>query len=67
MSDQQRRLPVIQYLTEVRQELQRVSWPSREQTLQKTAIVIVVSVAVGTYIGVLDFAFTRLMTLLIGS
>ena len=67
MSDKQRSLPVIQYLTEVREELRRVSWPTRQQTLQKTSIVIVVSIIVGTYIGVLDFAFTRLMSFLIGS
>jgi preprotein translocase subunit SecE len=67
MSDGKRTLPVVQYLTEVRQELLRVSWPTRQQTLQKTGIVIGVSIAVGLYIGVLDFVFTRLMTVLIGS
>jgi len=66
MSEEVRTLPVITYLTEVRQELQRVTWPSRHQTLQKTVLVISVSVGVGIYIGVLDFIFTRLMTFLIG-
>ncbi len=62
MSEGTRSLPVVKYLTEVRQELQRVSWPTREQTVQKTVLVIAVSIAVGLYIGVLDFLFTRLMT-----
>jgi preprotein translocase subunit SecE len=66
MSEGTRTLPVIKYLTEVRQELQRVSWPDRQQTVQKTLLVISVSVFVGVYIGVLDFLFTRLMTFLIG-
>lgn len=66
MSEGTRTLPVIKYLTEVRQELQRVSWPDRQQTVQKTLLVISVSVFVGVYIGVLDFIFTRLMTFLIG-
>lgn len=66
MSEEVRTLPVIKYLTEVRQELQRVTWPSRQQTLQKTFLVISVSVGVGIYIGLLDFVFTRLMTFLIG-
>ena len=66
MSDGKRSLPVVQYLSEVRQELLRVSWPSRQQTMQKTGIVIGVSIAVGLYIGVLDFMFTHLMTLLLG-
>ena len=66
MSDGKRSLPVVQYLSEVRQELLRVSCPSRQQTMQKTGIVIGVSIAVGLYIGVLDFMFTHLMTLLLG-
>lgn len=66
MSEGTRSLPVIKYLSEVRQELQRVSWPSRQQTIQKTILVISVSLAVGVYIGVLDFVFTRLMTILLG-
>jgi len=66
MSEEARTLPVIKYLTEVRQELQRVSWPDRHQTLQKTILVISVSIGVGIYIGVLDFIFTRLATFLIG-
>lgn len=66
MSEQKTSLPVVQYLTEVRRELQRVSWPSREQTIRKTTLVVAVSLAVGAYIGVLDFIFTNMMTLLIG-
>ncbi|MBW7955777.1 preprotein translocase subunit SecE [Patescibacteria group bacterium] len=66
MSEGTRTLPGVKYLSEVRQELRRVSWPSRQQTIQKTILVISVSLAVGVYIGVLDFIFTRLMTILIG-
>lgn len=66
MSEGNRSLPVVNYLSEVRQELQRVSWPSRQQTIQKTALVVSVSLAVGVYIGLLDFVFTRLMTVLLG-
>lgn len=66
MSEGTRTLPVVKYLTEVRQELQRVTWPDRQQTIQKTLLVISVSIAVGIYIGFLDFIFTRLMTFLIG-
>lgn len=67
MSEASHPVPVIKYLTEVRQELQRVTWPTRKQTWEKTAIVIAVSIAVGIYIGVLDSLFTRLMTIIIGT
>jgi preprotein translocase subunit SecE len=44
------------YLTESWSELRKVAWPAREQVIRLTLIVIGVSVAVGAYIGVLDFA-----------
>jgi preprotein translocase subunit SecE len=66
MSEGKKSIPVIQYLAEVRQELHRVSWPTREQTIQKTTIVVAVSLIVGLYIGALDFVFTNLMTLILG-
>ena len=58
------RLPK-RYLQEVQEEVRRVSWPSREQTIQKTLLVIGVSVLVGVYIGALDFGFTQLTTWLL--
>lgn len=66
MSEGTRSLPIVKYLFEVRQELQRVTWPTRQQTWQKTLLVVAVSLAVGIYIGLLDFIFTRLMTFFIG-
>jgi preprotein translocase subunit SecE len=50
----------VRYLREVRDELQKVTWPSRKQTLDKTLLVIVVSIFVGAYIGGLDYLFTQL-------
>jgi len=55
----------IKYLLEVRDELQKVTWPSRQQTIQKTSLVILVSVAVGAYIGALDYIFTKITAVLI--
>lgn len=55
----------IKYSKEVREELAKVSWPTREQTIRKTTLVIVSSVAVGVYIGALDFIFTLLSRFII--
>ncbi len=65
MSAPATKLPYLRYFTEVREELSKVTWPNRQQTIQKTVLVIVSSVAVGTYIGLLDFVFTRLTTLIL--
>ena len=55
----------IQFLRQVRQELKKVEWPSREKTAKLTILVIGASVVVGAYIGGLDAAFTYLLTHLV--
>ncbi|MFO0703388.1 MAG: preprotein translocase subunit SecE [Patescibacteria group bacterium] len=40
-------------------EIRKVSWPSRRETIKLTIVVIVVSVFVGIYIGVLDIVFAK--------
>jgi preprotein translocase subunit SecE len=46
-----------QYLREVRQELKRVAWPTRSQTITYTVVVLVVTAVVGAYTFGLDFLF----------
>ena len=55
-------LKVSTYINEVIREIKKVTWPSKEQTQKMTLLVIGVSVAVGLYIGLLDFVFQKLMT-----
>ena len=47
----------IDYLRETRGELRHVSWPSREQTIVFTVIVVALSLAVGYFLGFFDFVF----------
>jgi preprotein translocase subunit SecE len=58
-------LNIFVFLKEVREELVKVSWPSREQTIRYTVLVIAVAVAVGVFLGVLDYLLTLLTTFLI--
>lgn len=46
---------LITYLKESRAELMKVAWPSRKQTRDSTIIVIIVSIAVAIFLGVLDY------------
>jgi preprotein translocase subunit SecE len=57
---------ILNYFGEVKVELQKVTWPSREQTINLTWLVIGVSAAVALYLGVLDAAFQRLVEVIIG-
>jgi preprotein translocase subunit SecE len=41
-------------------ELRRVTWPTRQETMRLTMMVIAVAAAVGTFLGLVDLAFTRI-------
>ena len=47
-------------------ELRKVTWPTKEEALQMTKIVIVVVLATALFLGVVDFIFSRLVGLLLG-
>jgi preprotein translocase subunit SecE len=55
----------IQFLKEVKTELKKVSWPSKNEVIKMTLIVLGVSVAVSLFISSLDFIFTKLTELII--
>jgi preprotein translocase subunit SecE len=49
------------YIRETIQEIKKVSWPSQQQTIEMTILVIAVSVIVGAYIGLADYIFQSLL------
>ena len=55
----------VKFLLETRDEVQKVVWPTRNEVVRLTLIVITISVAVGIYIGGIDFILTKLTQLII--
>ncbi len=55
---------VWQFLQDVHHELERVVWPSHEDTWSFTIIVLITIVIVGTWVGALDWIFARIMGML---
>lgn len=49
------------YLKDTRSELKHVTWPTREQTINFTLVVIGLSVATGLLLGAFDYVFTSLL------
>jgi preprotein translocase subunit SecE len=62
---QKKENPIIKYLKETRAELRKVSWPAREEALNLTAIVMAVTVAMAVFLGVADYIFSKLFSLII--
>ncbi len=48
---------LIQFLKEVRVELAKVSWPTRNQTVLYTLVVIGISLFFAAFLGLLDFGY----------
>ena len=53
-------MKTISFLKEVRAELEKVVWPTREQTIRYSILVIAVAVVVGLVLGGLDYLLTLL-------
>ena len=54
------------FFTEVVAELRKAHWPTREETLRLSILVLIICVIVGAILGALDKAFTDLFLLLGG-
>lgn len=55
----------LSFINGVRDEVQKIVWPTREQTIRYTVMVIIVTVAVGIALGGLDYLLTLLTSTLI--
>jgi len=51
-------------VSEVVEELKKVTWPTRDETIKLTGTVIVISLVIGAFIGGLDILFVHITSLL---
>jgi len=49
---------VLKFFIEAREELKKVTWPTRQVTTQYTVIVVIASIGIGLVIGGVDFLFS---------
>jgi preprotein translocase subunit SecE len=49
------------FLTEVRAELSRVTWPTRREVWATTLVVIVISLIIGAYLYLVDLSLSALV------
>ena len=56
----------VEFLRQVRQEVSRVTWPSRKELVQTTAMVFLMAVTVAVFFFLVDEAFSVLVRFLLG-
>ena len=54
------------YFRETTGELRKVTWPTRQEALNLTLIVLVVIVAMGAFFGILDFIYSQFFLFILG-
>lgn len=47
------------FATDVIDELKKVTWPTRAETIRLTTIVIIVSLIIGLYVGIIDVLLAK--------
>jgi preprotein translocase subunit SecE len=52
---------IQEFFKEVSVELKKVSWPTRQQTLNATVVVITVSFIVAFFLGIVDVVLARVV------
>ena len=53
---------IQKFLAEVRAEMQKVTWSTREELVGSTAVVLMTMLILSTFIGISDFFFSHMMS-----
>jgi len=54
-----------QFITEVKIEMQKVSWSTKDELIGSTVVVIVSTLLLAVFIGAVDIVLSRVMALII--
>jgi preprotein translocase subunit SecE len=55
----------IQFFREVKVELQKVTFPTRQETVGSTIVVVVLTVIISVYLGLSDWLLARIVQMLL--
>jgi preprotein translocase subunit SecE len=56
---------IVRYFRETSGELRKVTWPTRQEARRLTTVVVVVVAIMSAMLGLFDFAFARLVGILV--
>ena len=56
----------LQFLSQAKAELKKVTWPSRKQTLASTGVVMIIVAFMALYLGIVDLILAKLVKVFLG-
>ena len=57
---------ILQFLHEVQQELKKVVWPSRKDTIASTSVVLILVIIIAFFLGLIDLGLARIIRVILG-
>jgi len=60
-STTKRRLPSFGFVGDIIGELRKVTWPTRQESIRLTVMVLIVCAVIGVILALLDYGFGRLV------
>ena len=61
-----RKNAIVRFYRETIGELRKVTWPTRQEAINLTIIVLVVTFGMSAFLGFLDYLFSRLFAVILG-
>ena len=55
------------FLRQVKQEFAKITWPTRQETTQMTVVVIVASLLLAAFFGVVDALSAKIVSIILGA
>lgn len=55
----------FKFFVESKEELTKVVWPTRKETIEMTVAVVIIVLFVGVYLGGIDYLLTKALTFLL--
>ena len=55
-----------QFLRESKVELKKVKWPTRKELIASTSVVIVFTIIISLFLGLMDFSFIKIIKTIVG-
>lgn len=52
---------LVQYFKDSKNEIKKVTWPTKKEIKQHTVLVIIISLAVALFLGLVDFFLTKII------
>jgi preprotein translocase subunit SecE len=55
----------VEFFREVKAELQKVTFPTRQETVSSTVVVLVLTIIIAAFLGFSDWALSRIVKMLL--